>query len=454
MPDTRLAADPAPGAPGTVGPGPAAAETDHAGHVRARLAARFQRVRARTAALASRLSPEDQMVRCHDDAAPAKWHLAHATWVFETLVCGRFLPAYRPFDARFGLLFAGGMLSSGPCVEAELRNVLSRPSAEEVRLYREHVNAAVLRALDRADDRALAELAPLLAFAVDHEQHHQERLLTDVKHAFWCNPLLPAYQDGGTGAGGPAGAAPPPPLGWADVPDGPVDVGSSDAGIGRDDEAPRHRVLVEACRIASRPVSRAEFLEFVEDGGYRDPGPWTADGWEARRAGGWRAPLYWLDRGGGWQVFTLGGLRPLDPAEPVCHVSWYEADAFARWAGRRLPDEAEWEAVASRRQPTGNLLESDLLHPRPAGAAAGADPSALYGDVWEWTRSPYLPYPGHRPPAGPAGAPRSRFMANRMVLRGGSCLTPPEAIRATGRHGLKPEVRWRMTGVRLAADAR
>jgi ergothioneine biosynthesis protein EgtB len=443
MPDTRLAAPPG---PEDGGDGHAPADVG-----RRRLAERFQRTRARTAALASRLSPEDQMVCSHDDAAPAKWHLAHSTWVFEALVCGRFLPAYRPFDPLSGLLFAGGMLASGPCVGSDRRPVLSRPSAEEVRHYREHVNAAVLRALDQAGDGALAELAPLLAFAVDHEQRHQERLLTDVKHAFWCSPLLPAYQDGA--APPAAGAGRPAPLGWTDVPDGPADIGRSDAGVGRDDEAPRHRVLLEACRIAGRPVSCAEFLEFVEDGGYRDPGPWTADGWEACRAGGWRAPLYWLERGGGWHVFTLGGLRPLDPAEPVCHVSWYEADAFARWAGARLPDEAEWEAVAARRQPTGNLLESDLLHPRPSGAG-GADPAALYGDVWEWTRSPYLPYPGHRPPAGPAGAPRSRFMANRMVLRGGSCLTPPEAIRATGRHGLRPEVRWRMTGVRLAADAR
>jgi len=408
------------------------------------LAARFQRVRSQTTALTMRLSAEDMQIRAAPDGSPAKWHLAHTTWVFEALVAGRFVTGYRPFDPHYAMLFGGHFVEGGPVLPADRRGLISRPAVTEIMQYRDHVNATVMRMITqmRAEDFAAADR--LIGFAVGHEQRHQEWLMTDLKRAFWENPLLPAYRSATVRA-----VEQLHPLTWFDTEGGTVPVGTADDdGPWNDDETPRHSVSIEPFRLAGRPVACVEYLHFMEDGGYEDPRHWMADGWQIQRAEGWRAPHYWVKRGGRWQVFTLTGLKPLNMAEPVCHVSWYEADAFARWAGARLPGEAEWEQVAMRCPPVGNLRDGDALHPSDGPASADA-PCQLFGDVWEWTRSPHLPYPRHRPAPGPLAA---RFMGNRMVTRGGSCLTAPDHVRATSRLPLPPATRWQMTGIRLAAD--
>jgi ergothioneine biosynthesis protein EgtB len=407
------------------------------------LTARFQRVRSQTGALTTRLSPEDMQIAAGPDGSPAKWHLAHTTWVFEALVAGRFVPGYRPFDPQFAMLFGGPFVEGGPVLPPDRRDILSRPSVAEIMQYRDHVNATVLRLVGQLAGEEFVAAERLVTFGIEHEQRHQEWMLTDLKRAFWENPTLPAYR-----TVVPRLAEPQAITGWIAVEGGATTLGAADDGPCLDDETPRHAVHVEPFRIADRPVACGDYLDFMEDGGYEDPRHWLSDGWQVRRTEGWRAPQYWLKRGGRWHVFTLGGLRALDRAEPVCHVSWYEADAFARWSGARLPGEAEWETVAIRCAPVGNLRDGDALHPR-AGPAAIDGPCQLFGDVWEWTRSAHLPYPRHRPGPGPLAA---RFMGNRMVARGGSCLTAPEQARATSRLPLPPATRWQMTGIRLATD--
>ncbi len=407
------------------------------------LTARFQRVRSQTGALTTRLSPEDMQIAAGPDGSPAKWHLAHTTWVFEALVVGRFVPGHRPFDPQFTMLFGGPFVEGGPVLAPDRRDLLSRPPVAEIMQYRDQVNACVLRVVGQLAGDEFVAAERLVNFGIQHEQRHQEWMLADLKRAFWENPTLPAYR---TVPARPAERR--ETAGWIAVEGGAMALGAAEDAACLDDEMPRHTVHLDPFRIADRPVSCGDFLDFMEDGGYEDPRHWLSDGWQIRRAEGWRAPQYWLKRGGRWNVFTLCGLRPLDDAVPVCHVSWYEADAFARWAGARLPGEAEWEMVATRCPPVGNLRDGDVLHPR-AGPAAVEGPCQLFGDVWEWTRSAHLPYPRHRPGPGPLAA---RFMGNRMVARGGSCLTAADQARATARLPLSPATRWQMTGLRLAAD--
>jgi ergothioneine biosynthesis protein EgtB len=291
------------------------------------------------------------------------------------------------------------------------------------------------------------EVASLVTLGLNHEQQHQELILTDVKHALSCSPLRPAYREGGP-ATSTAGEV--PPLRWLDRPGGPVVVGHAGKGFCFDNEGPRHPVLVRPFQLASRPVTNVEYLTFMADGGYRRPELWLSDGWAACRERNLEAPLYWSAEGGTWRHFTLDGMEPVAPADPVCHLSFYEADAFARWAGARLPAEAEWESVAAEAPVEGNLLEGNRLRPVPAPAAAG--PAQLFGDVWEWTASPYVAYPGYRPPPGALGEYNGKFMCNQLVLRGGSCATPQSHVRATYRNFFPPDARWQFSGLRLARD--
>ncbi|WP_035691065.1 ergothioneine biosynthesis protein EgtB [Azospirillum halopraeferens] len=416
--------------------------------LRQSLATRFRKARGRTAELVAPLGAEDLMVRSLPEGAPAKWHLAHSTWFFESRVLIPCDPTYRPFDPAFLDLFAAVDDRFGHHMPAPTQHLLSRPTAAEVMRYRDHVNGAVLHLLDRIDEGRLEDAATRIELGLVHERRHQERLITDVKHAFWSNPLRPAYEpDPRPGPGTPS------PQSWTAHPGGVVEIGRAEPVPGADHEGPRHRVMLPPFRLANRPVNCGEYLAFIEDRGYTTPSLWLGDGWEVARAEGWQAPLYWEWRDGGWQVFTLYGMRPLDPAEPVCHVSWYEADAFARWAGKRVPAESEWEAVAADRDAFGNLLGNGNRHPQ-AGGCQGEPPWQLFGDVWEWTRSPFLPYPGYRAPESePVGeATAGRFMANRMVVRGGSCVTPFDYATAFTRHFLRPAARTAVTGIRLAED--
>ncbi|HEX2328336.1 MAG TPA: ergothioneine biosynthesis protein EgtB [Candidatus Angelobacter sp.] len=407
----------------------------------------FQAARAQTQALVASLTPEDQMVQSCPEASPAKWHLAHTTWFFETFILSRHLSGYQPIDPRFRDLFNSYYNAVGPQPEKGLRNTFSRPTLDEVVVYRRHVDEHMELLLDQPDleDSVLA----LVTLGINHEQQHQELLVTDVKHAFWTNPLRPAYQQGTSEA--PASAA---PAQRARVyQEGLFEIGADGRSFGFDNETPRHKVYLKPFRFASRLATCGEYLAFMDDRGYQRPELWLSDGWLAVQSRHWQAPLYWEKSGDDWYVFTCSGVRKLDEHEPVCHVSYYEADAFARWAGARLPNEAEWEVVAANTPVDGNLLEDGAFHPRPAPAAVDDSPAQIFGDVWEWTASAYLPYPGFKPADGALGEYNGKFMVNQMVLRGGSCVTPRAHIRASYRNFFTPEIRWQFSGIRLADDS-
>ncbi|MFY0524156.1 ergothioneine biosynthesis protein EgtB [Archangium gephyra] len=405
---------------------------------------RWGAVRRQTEALAAPLTPEDQQVQSMPDASPTKWHLAHTTWFFEAFVLAR-LPGHHPFRPEYAFLFNSYYEAVGPRVARAARGMLSRPGLEEVRAYRAHVDAALARQLEAgaldADALALVELG------LQHEQQHQELLLTDAKHALAQNPLRPAYREAPAATAAPHA---PPPLRWTRFDEGLVHVGHAGTGFSFDNERPRHRVFVPGFELGSRLVTCGEWLEFMRDGGYARAELWLSDGWAAVQAHGWRAPLYWEEREGAWWHFTLHGLRPVDLAAPVCHVSHYEADAFARWAGARLPTEAEWEVAAAGRSVTGNLLEAGTLAPR---AAPAGDLAQLFGDCWEWTQSAYLPYPGFRSEPGAVGEYNGKFMSGQCVLRGGSAFTPQSHVRASYRNFFPPAARWQVSGLRLAREA-
>jgi ergothioneine biosynthesis protein EgtB len=406
----------------------------------ATLRKRYGEVRAATMRLASPLSAEDQLVQSMPEASPTKWHLAHTTWFFETFVLSRFLSGYRPVDGRYAYLFNSYYEAVGPRPPRPRRGALTRPSLDEVRAYRDAIDERMGALLeDPPDDGdALARIE----LGLHHEQQHQELILTDIQHALWSNPLRPAYVQGATGSAAAKQAA-----AWAARPGGVVEIGFAGDGFSFDNERPRHRVYLEPFLIAARPVTAGEYLAFIEDGGYRRPELWLSDGWAAVQDHGWTAPLYWEERAGAWSELTLRGTRAVDLDAPVSHVSYYEADAYARWAGARLPTEAEWETVAAARPVEGNFAESGALVPVPAETAA---PAQMFGDVWEWTGSAYLPYPRFRPLEGELGEYNGKFMSGQMVLRGGSCFTPRSHIRATYRNFFPPATRWQMSGIRLA----
>lgn len=410
------------------------------------LAGRFERTRALSVELCAPLEPEDYVLQSMPDASPAKWHLAHTTWFFETFLLGAKLPGYHPFHPSFGYLFNSYYNTIGDRIPRARRGLLSRPTVAQVIEYRRHVDRAMLDLLGGPEHDGVFELIEL---GLNHEQQHQELIVTDVKHGLAQNPIRPAYDLGLLRDAGPKTI---PPLTWHEYDERIQTIGFDGSGFSFDNEQPRHRQLVGSFLLASRPTTNAEYLEFVADGGYERPEFWLSDGWAARTAQGWSTPLYWEPRAGGsFATFTLAGMEKLVPGEPVAHVSYYEADAFARWSQARLPTEAEWESVAVDTPLVGRFLEANRLHPRPA-ATGDAGPLQLFGDLWEWTSSPYSPYPGFSAAPGAVGEYNGKFMCNQFVLRGGSCATPEGHVRATYRNFFPPDARWQFSGIRLARD--
>lgn len=401
---------------------------------------RYLRVRRLTDRLAEPLSAEDQVVQSMPDVSPTKWHRAHVSWFFETFLLKPYLPGYTEYHPAYGYLFNSYYEAFGGRYPRPRRGNVTRPGVAEVGRYRRHVDEHMVALLEKPLDGRSASLTEL---GLHHEQQHQELLLTDVKHVLSQSPLDPAYV---TSVGRESVARSP---GWAFHPGGLVEVGHRGTGFAFDNEGPAHAVHLEPFEIADRAVTCGQWLEFISDGGYRRPELWLYDGWSNVREQGWDAPLYWRqDRERLWSVFTLTGRKLVDPGEPVCHVSYYEADAFARWLGARLPTEFEWEAAAASQPVGGNFLDPAYPHPRP-----GSLPS-WFGDVWVWTASAYLPYPGFRPAEGAAGEYNGKFMVNQHVLRGGSCVTPADHARLTYRNFFPPSARWPFTGVRIARDAK
>jgi len=414
------------------------------------LARRYARVRAQTRALAAPLSPEDCQIQSMPDCSPVKWHLAHTTWFFETFILARFLPAYPPFHPQYRMLFNSYYNAIGDRHPRPQRGMLSRPALADILRYRAHVDAAMAELLAERGETDPA-LGSLVELGLNHEQQHQELILTDIKHALSLNPLRPAYAPARPG---PAPA--PMSAGWTRYDGGRVRIGHQPPGFAFDNESPAHEVLLQPFQLADRLVTQGEYLAFMRDGGYRRPELWLSLGWDRVCAEQWQAPLYWEGRQDEWQVYTLHGMQPPDPHAPVTHISYYEADAYARWAQARLPREAEWEHAAGARpvHPADNLLEQGHFHPRAVAQRPPAGgPAQLYGDTWEWTCSAYDAYPGYTPPAGAVGEYNGKFMCNQYVLRGGSCATPADHIRATYRNFFPPEARWQFSGIRLARDA-
>jgi len=415
---------------------------------RAELLDRYDAMRGATRSLVEGLSAEDCAVQSMTLSSPIKWHLAHTSWFFETFILERAVEGFEPFDPAFRVLFNSYYNTIGEQYSRPDRGLLTRPGLDRVLEYRDHVDreihgcfAEVGRAITRVD------LDNLVEVGIQHEQQHQELILTDLKHLLSINPLHPAYR-----ACPETPAVSPAPGSWVAYADGVYHVGHEGGGFHFDNEEPNHPVLLGAFELASRPVTNAEYVEFIEDGGYRNPELWLSDGWDAVRREGWEAPAYWLRSGDRRSVFTLAGLRDLRPDEPVCHVGYYEADAFARWKGARLPTEAEWEVAARGVEPQGNFVGDGFFHPVPVEPTPSSAPAQMLGNLWEWTQSPYAAYPGYRPLSGALGEYNGKFMCNQFVLRGGSCVTPRSHIRTTYRNFFYPDARWQFSGVRLARD--
>ncbi len=406
------------------------------------LVSRFKTVRQRSLSVCSPLSIEDHAVQSMPDTSPAKWHLAHTSWFFEAFVLAAI---GQPFvDARFNFLWNSYYDGVGPRVDRARRGQMSHPSLEDVHAYRANVDERMIAAIGEGAFDAAAQA--VIELGLHHEQQHQELLLTDLKHALGTQPLRPAYRT--DLARGPEGAI--MPLGWVGYDGGLREIGAAERSFAYDNERPRHRVVIEPFALATRPVCNAEVLAFIGDGGYTSPRWWLSEGFALVQREGWRAPLYWEHEDGAWVYYDLAGVRDVDPSETACHLSYYEADAIARWAGARLPTEAEWELAASALRPReGHWADDDRLHPQPA---VGTSLAQMFGDVWEWTASAYLPYPGFKPLAGALGEYNGKFMSGQMVLRGGSCLTPRGHVRASYRNFFAPSARWQMTGVRFARD--
>lgn len=411
------------------------------------LGERLQATRALSNALAAPLSAEDQCVQAMDDASPTKWHLAHTTWFFETFILARHMPGYRVFDERFHYCFNSYYEAEGPRHPRPQRGLLTRPSSSEVLDYRRHVDDALM-AFMNSDQAQEPQLANLLELGINHEQQHQELLLTDILALFARSPLRPAYRERALTQAQDASGS----MRWISFDGGIVGAGSDVSEFCFDNETPRHQVLLHPFKLANRLVTNGEWMEFIRDGGYANPGLWLADGWAIVRREGWEAPLYWEKRDGAFLQMTLNGLQPVARSAPVSHVSYYEADAFARWAGKRLPSEFEWEAATQKASGVGNVLSSGWLSPRPAQGSGELE--QMFGDVWEWTGSAYLPYPGFRAAAGAVGEYNGKFMVSQHVLRGASCVTVEGHSRATYRNFFYPWQRWQFMGLRLADDAK
>ena len=405
----------------------------------------YEQIRKDSELICAPLETEDYCIQTMPDVSPAKWHLAHTSWFFETFLLLPFVKNYHCFNPAYDHLFNSYYLTHGQPFSRPARGLLSRPGVAEIYRYRAAVDEAMVELITKASEKRWQEIEPLIVLGLNHEQQHQELMLTDLKHVFAQNPLHPRYRD----------LSPPRPhavadISWISIDKGIYHIGNSGNGFAYDNESPRHEVLLHAFALASRPVTNAEYLEFINDGGYKNPAFWLSDGWASLQANAWHAPLYWEQRDSEWWQMTLGGMRPLDLNAPVCHVSQYEAAAYASWAGKRLPTEFEWEASVTGLPVQGNLRNTDYLQP-----ATGNDDTSLqqfYGDVWEWTASAYAPYPGYRIPDGTVGEYNGKFMSSQAVLRGGSCVTPPDHIRSSYRNFFYPKDRWQFSGIRLARD--
>jgi len=419
-------------------------------HTAAALMQRFSAVRELTEALCVPLATEDYVVQSSAECSPTKWHLGHTSWFFDQfLVAPRLGENYEPFHPQFAEIFNSYYEQVGKPFERAQRGLLARPSVDEIYLYREWINIRIAEILDHTPREKFEDVVRVLTLGLHHEQQHQELLLTDVKHLFSLNPMRPVFKElekpALTSVEAPK-LKTTIPDDWIEAPGGIRKVGFEGAGFSFDNEGPRHRVYLQDYRLRSKLVTNAEYLEFMASDGYNRPELWLAEGWNFIQLRKWTAPLYWEFRDSKWWMMTLTGPRRVESAndEPVTHISFYEADAFARWKGFRLPTEFEWEATAESKPIRGNFLESSLYHPQPA-----RESDQFFGDVWEWTSSAYLPYPGYRPLEGPLGEYNGKFMSNQMVLRGGSCVTPADHIRSTYRNFLPPESRWQFTGIRL-----
>jgi ergothioneine biosynthesis protein EgtB len=408
---------------------------------------RYLSVRRFSEQLCQTLEPEDYVIQTMPEMSPTKWHLAHTSWFFETFVLKPHLRDYRPLHPQYAFLFNSYYNAAGKMHARPQRGLISRPTVKDTFIYRQHVNEAMTNLIQTADDSGLETLTPLIVLGLNHEQQHQELMLTDIKHAFWTNPLRPAFRPEV-----PAAQNPMPVPGWLQLDGGLYSIGFEGEGFSFDNETPRHQVFLTAFSFGTHLVSNREFLAFIEDKGYQRPELWLSLGWTAVNERGWTAPFYWEQQDGSWWMMTLAGMRPVRWGEPVCHLSYFEADAYARWAGARLPTEAEWEVAASNTPVEGDFAESGRFHPTAADGPASDSPQQMFGEVWQWTQSSYAPYPGYQPQPGALGEYNGKFMCNQYVLRGASCATPRSHARRTYRNFFPPDARWQFLGLRLAKD--
>ena len=409
---------------------------------------RFRDIRDFTTRLCRGLQPEDCVVQSIPDVSPTKWHLAHTSWFFETFVLKVWVPEYQPAVPEYAYLFNSYYNAAGSMHRRDLRGLISRPTLAETHRYREHIDECVIDLIANADEAALAEIEQVLILGFHHEQQHQELLVTDIKHVFAQNPLHPIFEAHKSSEKSNEVAK----QSFIHFDEAIVSIGHEGPDFSYDNEGPRHRALVPAFALASRPVTNGEYLEFMDARGYARSEFWLSLGWTTANEQRWDSPLYWEKRDGAWWNFTLSGFRPVNESEPVTHISYFEADAFANWSGARLPTEFEWERAAADLSMKGNFVESERFHPAPAPASDGKRLMQMFGDVWEWTRSSYSPYPGYRAAPGALGEYNGKFMCNQYVLRGGSCATSRAHIRPTYRNFFQPEKRWQFTGIRLAQD--
>ncbi len=416
--------------------------------LRRSLLTEYQKVRRFSEQLCEPLETEDYVIQSMPDVSPTKWHLAHTTWFFETFQLSSASTGYSSPHPQYAYLFNSYYNSLGQRHCRPKRGLISRPTVQEIYAYRAYVDQQVLAFLQESDEQRLTAVAPIVTLGIHHEQQHQELLLTDLKHVLSCNPLNPVYRSQEA-----QHTIQTPSLEWITYPEGIAWIGHEGTSFCYDNEEPRHRQFLEGYRLASRLTTNGEYLAFIDDGGYCNPLLWLSAGWSTLQQEDWQAPLYWERHDGRWWNMTLSGMREVDLAEPVCHVSYFEADAYARWAGARLPTEAEWEVAASAVPIAGNFVDNGFYHPVALkDLTIGNQPAQMYGDVWEWTQSAYSPYPGYQPAPGAIGEYNGKFMCNQFVLRGGSCATSLSHIRSTYRNFFPPDARWQFMGIRLARE--
>ena len=413
-----------------------------------KLLARFHEVRNSSGRLSENLVPEDCVVQSMPEVSPTKWHLAHTTWFFETFILKKWVPGYHDAVPEYAYLFNSYYNAAGTMHRRDLRGLISRPTVAETKEYRASINRDIDKLVAGVDAKLFREIEPILTLGIHHEQQHQELLITDIKHVFAQNPLYPVFRKSIDNQ-----RIDIPLTKFVEFDEATIEIGHDGNGFSYDNEGPRHRALVLPFSLANRPVTNGEYLEFMADNGYSRAEFWLSLGWTTVNEQNWRAPLYWIEREGEWWNFTLSGLRKVDSSEPVTHLSYFEADAYANWAGARLPTEFEWERAAAEIEIRGNFVDTERFHPAAVNRAPrNGELAQMFGDVWEWTRSSYSPYPGYRAEPGALGEYNGKFMCNQYVLRGGSCATSRMHIRKTYRNFFQPDKRWQFTGVRLARD--